>query len=232
VTLSTGWRIAAITAVALAVFYGGFEFGRASAGFSLFEAMSARLALSGRNRALAKENESLRHRVATAEVSQKVDRQAQTDARRMMGTLEAETARQQQELQFYRGLVARQYGSGTLRVQEVQVRAAEEGRNRILITLVQAATRDTVANGTVTLMLDGATKGAARRLALADVEAGHRASLPFSLRFFQQLAVNVALPADFEPETIVVECRLARAAEPVRESFPWHVEGDVEAAEF
>lgn len=230
--LSRSWRNAAIAAAALAALYGGFELGRASAGYWIVESTRTRVALSGRNRALTRENEALRHRVATAEVSQKVDRQAQTDARRMMGDLEAETARQQQELQFYRGLVARQFGSGTLRVQEVQVRAGEERRNRILITLVQAATRDTVANGTVTLTLNGASRGVARRLALADVEVGRRKSLPFSLRFFQQLVVTVELPAEFEPASIEVECRLARAAEPVRQSFPWRVEGDADTAEF
>ena len=50
--------------------------------------------------------------MAVAEVDQRVDRQAQTDAQQMMGELQAETARQKQELQFYRGLVVRQYGSG------------------------------------------------------------------------------------------------------------------------
>ena len=74
----------------------------------------------------------------------------------MMAELQAETARQKQELQFYRGLVVRQYGSGTLRVQELSVRAEEEERRyRVLITLVQAATRDTVANGTVTFAVEG-----------------------------------------------------------------------------
>ena len=45
----------------------------------------------------------------------------------MMGELQAETARQKQELQFYRGLVVRQYGSGTLRVQELRVRRGRGG---------------------------------------------------------------------------------------------------------
>lgn len=218
--------MAAIVTGLLVVFYGGFELGRSSAGYGVVRSTLARMELASRNRALAEENESLRHRVATAEVAQKVDRQAQTDAQRMMGELESETARQQQELQFYRGLVARQFGTGALRVQEVQIRAAEEGRHRVLITLVQAATRDTVANGTVTLAVDGALDGARKRLALDEIEPGHRRSLPFSLRFFQQIEVEVALPVEFEPESLQVEYQLARAPEPSRQIFPWRVDGE------
>ena len=140
----------------LALAYGTFELGRASAGYFVVSSMLERLDLRKRNQVLADENDLLRHRVAVAEVDQRVDRQAQTDAQQMMGELQAETARQKQELQFYRGLVVRQYGSGTLRVQELSVRAEEEERRyRVLITLVQAATRDTVANGTVTFAVEG-----------------------------------------------------------------------------
>jgi len=228
--LSRRWRIAAIALAALAVLYGGFELGRTSAGYAVVGSMLERIELSRANRALGEENEALKHRVAAAEVAQKVDQRAQTDAQRMMGELQAETARQQQELQFYRGLVARQYGAGTLRVQELRIRAAEDGRHRVLITLVQAATRDTVANGTVTFTIDGAAGGAARQLSLAEVEPGQRGSLPFSLRFFQQIEVEIGLPQDFEPQSLQVEYRLARAVEPAQQNFPWRVEGDGEVA--
>ena len=118
--------------------------------------MLERLDLRKRTQSLESENDALRHRVTVAELGQKVDQQAQTDAQQMMGELQAETARQKQELQFYRGLVVRQYGSGVLRVQELRVRAEEEERHfLVLITLVQAATRDTIANGTVTFSVEG-----------------------------------------------------------------------------
>lgn len=222
------WRWLLGIAIALTLVYAGFELGRMSAGYSIASAMIERIDLRVRNRALKDENRSLQHRAATAEVSQRIDRQAQTDAQRMMGQLQAETARQQQELQFYRGLAVRQFGSGTLRVQEVRIRAAEEGRYRVLITLVQAATRDTLANGMVTLRVEGRQGDAVRVLPLAEIEPARRRELPFSLRFFQQIEVPVELPLDFEPASLHVEYRLRRAAEPSRQTFNWRVEGETE----
>jgi hypothetical protein len=185
------------------------------------------MSLQKLNRALEEENDALRHRVAVAEVGQQVDRQAQTDAQRMMSDLQAETARQKQELQFYRGLVVRQYGSGTLRVQELSVHPAEEERRfRVLITLVQAATRDTIANGTVTFAVEGRQGEEMATLPLPEIELDKRRQFPFSLRFFQQIEVPIELPLDFEPERLHVEFQVGRNREPSRQTFDWRVEGE------
>jgi len=228
-------RIALVVLAALALGYAGFEIGRSSAGYFAAKAMIERLELGKRNQALEEENKALRHRAAVAEVGQRVDRQAQSDAQHMMGELQAETARQKQELQFYRGLVARQFGAGTLRVQELRIRPEEEERRyRVLITLVQAATRDTIANGTVTLAIEGQQGKAPLTLPLTlpltDIEIDKRRQFPFSLRFFQQIEVPIELPLDFRPERLHVEYRLGRNPEPSRQTFDWRVAGEGEAA--
>ena len=220
------WQAALIAVAVLVLCYGAFELGRTSAGYFIVSAMLERFDLAKRNDALVNENDKLRHRVAVAEVGQQVDRQAQTDAQRMMGDLQAETARQKQELQFYRGLVVRQYGSGTLRVQELRVVSDEdERRYRVLITLVQAATRDTVANGTVTFAVEGQQGNDPLVLPLSEIEIDKRKQFPFSLRFFQQIEVPVELPLDFRPQRLHVEYRLGRNPEPSKQTFDWRVEG-------
>ncbi len=221
-----GWLVGIVALAVLALCYGAFELGRASAGYFIVGSMLERLDLQKRNQVLGEENEKLRHRVTVAEVGQQVDRQAQSDAQRMMSDLQAETARQKQELQFYRGLVVRQYGSGVLRVQELRVRAEEEERRyRVLITLVQAATRDTIANGTVTFAVEGKNDDATVQLPLSEIEVDGRKQFPFSLRFFQQIEVPIELPLDFEPERLHVEVRLGRNPEPSKQAFDWRVEG-------
>jgi hypothetical protein len=225
-----GWKVGLIALGLAALAWGGFELGRASAGYFVVSSMLERLDLRKRADALETENEALRHRVMVAELGQKVDQQAQTDAQQMMGELQAETARQKQELQFYRGLVVRQYGSGVLRVQELRVRAEEEERHFVvLITLVQAATRDTIANGAVTFSVEGKQGNATVTLPLADLEIDKRKQFPFSLRFFQQIEVPIVLPLYFEPERLHVEYRLGRNPEPTKQTFDWRVEGGVDA---
>ena len=226
--LDFSWRAVLATVAVLALCYAAFELGRASSGYFVVSSMLERLDLRRRNDALTSEIEALRHRVAVAEVGQQVDRQAQTDAQQMMGELQAETARQKQELQFYRGLVVRQYGSGALRVQELRVRSEEERRYRVLITLVQATTRDTIANGTVTFSVEGRQGEVPATLPLADIEMDGRRQFPFSLRFFQQIEVPIELPLEFEPARLHVEYRLGRNPEPTKQTFDWRVDGSLD----
>jgi hypothetical protein len=224
------WKQVLAVSGILILCYGAFELGRASSGHFIVSSMLERFELQKRSKALADENESLRERVAVAEVGQQVDRQAQADAQQMMGELQAETARQKQELEFYRGLVVRQYGSGVLRVQELRVRPEDEERRfLVLITLVQAATRDTVANGTVTFSVEGLQGKETTTLALPEIEIDKRKQFPFSLRFFQQIEVPIELPLDFQPQRLHVEYRLGRNPEPTKQTFDWRVEGGADA---
>jgi hypothetical protein len=227
---NSAWKRVLAVAGVLVLCYGAFELGRATSGHFIVSSMLERFELQKRSKTLEEENESLRERVAFAEVGQQVDRQAQADTQQMMGELQTETARQKQELEFYRGLVVRQYGSGVLRVQELRVRPeAEERRYLVLITLVQAATRDTVANGTVTFSVEGQQGKEPVTLALPEIEIDQRKQFPFSLRFFQQIEVPIELPLDFRPERLQVQYWLGRNPEPTKQTFDWRVEGGVEA---
>ena len=143
----------------------------------------------------------------------------------MLGELQAEVARQQQELQFYRGVLAREFGAGTLRVQDLGVRrqgGPEAGSFVLEAMLVQAGARDGVARGELALTIDGTQAGALVRLPLDEVTGDRRRTVPFSLRYFQALEIPVTLPAGFTPASVTVELRSPAAGPtPERRTFPW-----------
>jgi len=209
------------------VFYGGYELGRTGAGYAIIHAALERHDARRRIEALSAENAALQRRVDAAVVEQQADTRMQAEAQRMLGELQAETARQQQELQFYRGLVTRQYGTSTLRVQDLKVRHERGRRYRVQITLVHAGVRDTLASGTLTFAVSGTRGGALLQLALHDLVPDGRREVPFSLRYFQEIEVPVELPGGFDPGSLLVELRQGKSAEPLRQSFGWLVEGEI-----
>jgi hypothetical protein len=199
-----------------------FEAGRWAAGYSVVAATADRLAARSRAQTLQEQVEGLERQVAAGEVGRRIDREAQVEAQRMIGELQAQLGRQQQELQFYRGVLAKQYAAGTLRVQEIGVQRAAGSRRVVEVTLVQASARDSVVSGTLTLWFAGTRNGALTRLPLAQLSPTGRGSIAFSLRYFQKLDVPVELPPGFVPGGIEVELRVNRpGAEPERQSFPW-----------
>jgi hypothetical protein len=222
------WARRALAAVAgLTLLYLAFETGRWAAGYSIVEAVVTQASLESRLAEQASATAALQSEKAGAGVRRTIDREASREAQRMLGQLQAEVARQQQELQFYRGVLAREFGAGTLRVQDLTVRrpdGQESGSFVLDAMLVQAGGRDTVARGELALTIEGTQAGALMRLPLAEVTDGRRRSVPFSLRYFQALQIPVTLPAGFAPASVTVELRSAAAGpSPERQTFPWRL---------
>ena len=217
-----GWRRLAAVAVGLALLYGAFEYGRSVAGHTALSALMQRQALASRISTLTDERDQLQRRLAAGEAVRRADTEAQSEAQAMIGELQAELARQQQELEFYRGLVAERFGTGTVKVQELEVRPDGDGRYVVAVTLVHTATRDATASGWLSLAVAGSRGGSLARLGLEEMAADGSKRVDFSLRYFTTVEVAIVLPADFTPASIELEFRSNRSGpDPVKQSFPW-----------
>ncbi len=216
------WRLAATVGVAcLAVaVYGLFELGRRAGGFSSIEAARQQAAMAEEIGRLEEDNAGLRAEVARLQTTIEVDMEAQ---RRLAEDLQAsasEVGELNEELAFYRRIMAPADGQDGLRVQAFEVSAgAEPGRYRLRLVLVQARQRDARTAGELDVELRGTRAGEETRLSLADLASGSHA---FDFRYFQDVDIEVTVPADFEPETaMVVLTPKGRKSVPVSASFPW-----------
>lgn len=215
-------RQAAAWLVGLALLYASFELGRSLAGHSVVAAFQQRSLLSQRLGELERARAGLERQLAARDVVQLADREAQSETQAMIGELQAELARQQQELDFYRGLVAEKFGAGTLKVQELSVRPEGGARYTLVVTLVQTATRDAIVKGTLSVALDGSRGGALVQLPMTELTPEGRKAVSFSLRYLKTLEVPLELPANFRPAAVQLEFRSERSGpEPQRQTFPW-----------
>jgi HAMP domain-containing protein len=218
----SGWRQLATLLAGLALLYAAFEYGRSIAGYSALSAMTQRRTLASRVERLTAERDALQRRVAAGAVTRQVDEEAQSETQAMIGELQAELARQQQELEFHRGLVAEKFGTGTLRVQELGVRPDGGNRYTVLATLVQTATRDAIASGSLTIALNGTRRRALIQLKLRELTPDGQDRVSFSLRYFTTVEIPLVLPEGFQPAAIQLEYRSNRSGpDPVQQSFPW-----------
>jgi len=210
------WLVSAL------LLYGAFEFGRYAAGYSTLTSLAQRQALASRVDALTQEVDELQRRLAAGAVTRQVDQESQSEAQNMIGELQAELARQQQDLEFYRGLVEEKFGSGSLKVQELSIKDLGEGRYTVAITLVQTAVRDALATGSLTLAVSGSRGGALTELKLQDVSVDGSDRVQFKVRYFTTVEIPLKLPQGFTPAAVQLEYRSNRSGpEPVRQSFPW-----------
>jgi hypothetical protein len=143
--------------------------------------------------------------IAALEVGRRVDRESLAEAQRMIGELQSQAARLKQDLEFYRGVLAKEFGAGSVRIQSAVVRAAPRGTFVVEVTVVRAAARDTPLRGAARIALAGMRRGALTEASLRELAPDRRREVPFVLRYFETLRIPITLPKDLMPQALTIE---------------------------
>ena len=220
--------LAAVLLLAGVAFYLAFEIGRSSAGYDAMRAAAQRDALQEQLNQQAAGEHELRVQLAAAEEARVAEVRERSELARTIGELQAQVARAQEDVQFYRGLVPQQQlqsSAPVVRVQQFHVIAGDGPQKFVLRFALNRPVRpEEAVNGTVAVTVDGTRDGAAATADLAALGAAHE--LPFNFRYYANLEQPITLPADFKPERVTLEVRPARrGVPPYRQTFVWNVEG-------
>ena len=201
-----------------------FELGRYSAGYDAMMAAKQRDTLRAQIDKLEREQRDLRVQLDAADQTRVGAVRERTEVARTIGELQAQVARQQQDVEFYRGLVAQPGPDATdaVRVQQFQI-AVLPGAQRFALrfSLSRLQRPEEAINGTLGITVEGTQAGDATSVDLAQL-AGGRKDVPFNFRYYQTIEQPLTLPADFKPDRVTIEVRPARkGVAPYRRTFVW-----------
>jgi hypothetical protein len=207
--------------------YLSFELGHQKAGFDGIRAAQQRAALQGRIDAQEQAIREMRVQLAAAATAQISEVRERSELSRTIGELQAELARAQQDLEFYRA-IANPLAAGkqaSVRVQQFRVLTADAAaRSYTLRFALNRPTRPEESTaGTLGVTVDGERSGAAASLALASLTADRIRELPYRFRYYTNMEQLVTLPAGFKAERVTIEIRPAlKSAAPYRQTFVWN----------
>ena len=223
------WRTALLVAAALVGLFGlyvMYELGRYNAGYDRLAVAQQRTALEVRIEHLEKDNRELRTRLAETDTIRAGRAREQAEVARAMGELQAQVARQSQELAFYRGVVAQNANVLGVKIEQLRITPGTRPATFIVhMSLVRSGRADSAASGTVHLSLDGSTDGSARSLDLAALTGGRMRELRYDFRYLQNFDQELSVPLAFKPEQLVVEVQSSRHdVAPLSQTFLWTVE--------
>ena len=226
VWLGSPWGIALGVSLVLATLVGVYAIGRAQATFEGRAALADEAGLRAALTAREAEVTRLRREVAeldTLKVAQERERQ---EVSRTIGELQAEVARQSQQLEFLRGVVGRAGPAAEVTIRQVRVIAsAAPGRYRLRIALAQPGRPDRTVAGSVRVGVEGQRGGRTVRLDLREVTAQRVAQLPYRFQYFENIEVEIVLPNGFSPERVVVDVRPAgRNVPPAAQTVLWSID--------
>jgi hypothetical protein len=214
------------TLLVLTILYSVFELGRYDAGYRVVDSVRGALSASRRIRSLEAENQTQRHQLEAAETARRVDREGYAQVEKSLGDMQSQIARLNQDLSFYRGLVQPE---SLIHVKAQQMQIIPDGPPGLFhlkFVLVQTGKQDKELAGNAAVTIDGLLGGKPLSMTYAQVSPGHRVSLAYSLKYFQNYNEPIELPAGFEPTRVGVEIRSGRdAIHSVRQAFVWKAQG-------
>jgi Family of unknown function (DUF6776) len=226
---SQRWLAAGTALVLMGVaLYLAFEGGRYVGGYDAVKAATQRSALQQKIDQLQSTQHRLQVQLAAAQETQVSDIRERMEVARTIGELQAQVQRQQQDVEFYRGLLAPQLGQQpdvTVRVQQFHISALPTAQQFMLrFTLNRIVQPDRTVTGALAITVDGSQAGMPVSLDLATL-SGAKGDLPFSFQYYSDIEQPITLPASFKPDSVTIEVRPARKdMAPYRQTFIWEVD--------
>jgi hypothetical protein len=218
--------IVLLVLIVAAAVYGMFEFGRFQAKFDIVATTHERAALRQQIEDRDAKISELRAQVAQLESATIGQSREREEFQRTIGELQAQVARANQELAFFRGIVTQNANSAEVKIQQARmVATATANKFRVRITLVQPMRPDNVVSGVVVLSVDGEVDGKPGRADFATLSGGKRREIPFTFRYLENIEEEVTVPPGMKPEQLLVDVRSSRrGVAPVQQSFIWSVD--------
>ena len=192
-----------------------YALGRAGFGFGdtgLFsDAASLRRAVNTRDATI----KELRRQVAELDTLKAAQEQERREVAQTIGELQAEVARQRQQLEFYKGIVSATEPPPEVAIRNLRIDGTQRGGKSLLrLSLAQPGNPRDIVSGTVRVFVEGLQGGRVTRALVYEI--------PYSFRYFENIERELVVPRGVTPERLTIEVQPAgRDARPVVQSLPW-----------
>lgn len=166
---------------------------------------------------------ALERRVSDAELSKVVDLEATEQLRQTIKQMRDEQAAADEELRFYRQLMAPSEAEKGLRVEKLELTAGTRSDTvDYRLVLTQIVDRHEFIQGEVNVDFIGQNEGLQQVLSLTELTEVETYPLKFRFRYFQDFSGTLSLPDGFTPERVVVTAAgKGRRAKQAQKTFSW-----------
>jgi|TARA_B110001454_G_scaffold171572_1_gene162436 hypothetical protein len=165
-----------------------------------------------------------RQRVGALEKGGEVDRQAAEGIRQTVKSLKAQVATLEEEVSFYKGIMAPSGQDKGLRISKIDILPLDQAsKYRYSIMMTQVADNTSYIKGLAAVNFVGTEAGKRKIIPLRDIDKNvNELGVKFSFRYFQEIAGEVTLPASFNVEQVQVVLQSSgNKAQRVEETIEW-----------
>ncbi len=167
---------------------------------------------------------SYNQRVLMLEKGGEVDRRSTEGLRQNMVDLRTQIATLQEEVAFYKGIMAPSSRKHDLRIQKIEFeKTLEDRRFRFKVVVTQVGTNQTYISGLAAVNVTGVINGKQKVYGLRDLsDEVQDYGIKFKFRYFQEISGELVLPEGFTPESVevVLQSKGTKAGR-ITQTTPW-----------
>ena len=162
--------------------------------------------LSEVNRGLEKENKRLNDVVLMMKRESEVDKKTALLLQQNVQSMQDEIYKLKGELEFYQGIMDATRESTGLNIQGIHIESLpQENSYRLKVVLTHVAKGIKIAEGNMTVTIEGIKNGEPSNLNLQDITLDQGLDLSFKFRNFKRFESDLELPAEFTPRRVLVQ---------------------------
>lgn len=169
----------------------------------------------------------MRQQLSDLTLGSEIDNRANEEVRQTIENQRNLLAAQDEEINFYKGVMVPNAGSKGLRIERLDVSSNAAGKVRYSLLLTQVVDKRGYVEGGVQLSLLGQNDGQEKALQLGEQGRDKAEAIKFRFRYFQNIAGEVQLPKGFVPREFMV---VAQSSEPIAQrlekTFDWPLKGE------
>ena len=169
----------------------------------------------------------MRQQLSDLTLGGEIDNRANEEVRQTIENQRNRLAAQDEEINFYKGVMVPNAGSKGLRIERLDVSSNAAGKVRYSLLLTQVVDKRGYVKGGVQLSLLGQNDGQEKALQLGEQGRDKAEAIKFRFRYFQNIAGEVQLPKGFVPREFMV---VAQSSEPIAQrlekTFDWPLKGE------
>ena len=169
----------------------------------------------------------MRQQLSNLTLGGEIDNRANEEVRQTIENQRNRLAAQDEEINFYKGVMVPNAGSKGLRIERLDVSSNAAGKVRYSLLLTQVVDKRGYVKGGVQLSLLGQNDGQEKALQLGEQGRDKAEAIKFRFRYFQNIAGEVQLPKGFVPREFMV---VAQSSEPIAQrlekTFDWPLKGE------
>ena len=177
------------------------------------------------NQKLEETNQALKEEILMMEQTASFDRETIAVLQDEMRMIQDEIYMLKGELEFYQGVMDATRNIKGLNIQGVHIEQLPGPRNySIRIVLTHVAKDVTVAEGKLSVVLEGLQEDQAKLYQLQDVALGEPPNLSYKFRNFMRFYCNFVLPEGFNPHRVSIQLQSKDNSQPqIKSTFDWPV---------